>query len=89
MVPRVSSGWTSLFPGSLFVLAEGALFLRVLYCLLLHVETLASAHDVHVLESLVCGVRLLPKVQVLFFCGGDPVGVAGDHLERKALELDN
>jgi hypothetical protein len=28
-------------------------------------------------------------VQVLFFCGGDPVGIAGDHLERKALELDN
>ena len=73
---------TSPCPGSLFVLAQGALFLGVLHRLLLHVQALASAHGVHVLERLVGRVRLLPKVQVLFFCGGHPVGIAGDHLRE-------
>lgn len=71
----------------LFVLAQRPLLLGVLHDLLLHVEAFTAADTVHVLERLVLRVRLLTKVQVFFFCGGNPVGITADHLaHRRASE---
>lgn len=70
-------------PCALLVLAQRPLLLRVLHQFLLHVEAFTAPNAVHVLERLVLRVRLLTKVQVFFFCGGNPVGIAADHLEEE------
>ena len=68
---------------ALLVLAQSSLLLCVLHGLLLHVEALAAAHSVGVLQGLVSRVCFLPEVQVLFFCGGNPVRIAADHLRHR------
>lgn len=72
-----------LMPFDLFVLAQRPLLLSVLHDLLLHVEAFTAADAVHVLERLVLRVCFLTKVQVFFFCGGNPVGITADHLAQR------
>lgn len=67
----------------LLVLAQCPLFLSMLHYLLLHVEAFATAHAVRVFQSLVLRVCFLTKVQVFFFCGGNPVGITADHLMHR------
>lgn len=75
---------------NLFVLAQCPLFLSVLHYLLLHVEAFATAHTVHIFQSLVFIVCFLTKVQVFFFCCGNPVRIAADHLmHRGDSQKDN
>lgn len=69
------------------VFAQSPLLLCVLHDLLLHIQAFAAADGVHVFQRLVRGVGLLPKVQVLLFCGGHPVRVAADHLPVAEDEL--
>lgn len=65
------------------VLAESSLLLRVLHYLLLHVESFATPHGIHVLEGLVFRVCFLTKVQIFFLRGGNPVRIATDCLQDR------
>jgi len=65
----------------LFIFLQSSLFFSKLDDLFVDVKTLASPDGVHVFTRYVLAVRLLAKVQILFFSRRHPERINVDHLQ--------